>query len=126
SQGRDREVVADHQGGEHQGGVKQRGRRMRQLLAAVIVATLTAVGAAAQTYPAKPVTLVVPFPAGGPLDTRARVVAERMRVALGQPIIIENVGGAAGSIGVGRVARAAPDGYTLIIGIWSTHVVNGA
>jgi tripartite-type tricarboxylate transporter receptor subunit TctC len=83
-------------------------------------------GASAQTYPAHPVTMVVPFSAGGPTDTIARMMAERMRHALGQTIVIENVTGAAGSIGVGRVARAAPDGYTLSIGHWSTHVVNGA
>src|SRR5215831_6419628 len=80
----------------------------------------------AQTYPSKPVTIVVPFAAGGPVDLRARSLAEHMRSALGQPIIIENVSGAAGSLGAGRVARSAPDGYTLAIGIWSTHVVNGA
>jgi tripartite-type tricarboxylate transporter receptor subunit TctC len=91
---------------------------------AVLAAGLS--GATAETYPSKPVTIVVPFAAGGPLDTRARFMAERMRPSLGQPIIIENVTGAAGSIGVGRVARAAPDGYTIGIGIWSTHVVNGA
>jgi tripartite-type tricarboxylate transporter receptor subunit TctC len=85
-----------------------------------------AASASAQTYPSKPVTIVVPFSAGGPLDTRARSLAEHMRSSLGQPIIIENVTGAAGSLGVGRVARSAPDGYTLGIGIWSTHVVNGA
>src|SRR5262249_42582817 len=82
--------------------------------------------AKAQTYPSKPVTIVVPFAAGGPLDLRARSLAEHMRSALGQPIIIENVSGAAGSLGAGRVARSAPDGYTLVIGIWGTHVVNGA
>ena len=80
----------------------------------------------AQTYPSRPITMVVPFAAGGPVDTLARILTERMRPLLGQPIIIENVGGAGGSIGVGRVARAAPDGYTLINGIWSTHVANGA
>jgi tripartite-type tricarboxylate transporter receptor subunit TctC len=80
----------------------------------------------AQSYPSRPITVVVPFPAGGPTDTLARFLAERMRASLGQPIIIENVSGAAGSIGVGRVARATPDGYTLVIGIWSTHVVNAA
>ena len=69
-------------------------------------------GAAAQTYPSRPITLIVPFPAGGPTDAVARILAERMRASLGQPVVIENVGGAGGSIGVGRVARAAPDGYT--------------
>jgi tripartite-type tricarboxylate transporter receptor subunit TctC len=82
--------------------------------------------AAAQVFPSRPVTIVVPFPAGGAFDTLGRIVADRMAAALGQPIIIENVGGAAGSIGVGRVARASPDGHTLSLGIWSTHVVNGA
>jgi tripartite-type tricarboxylate transporter receptor subunit TctC len=82
--------------------------------------------AAAQVYPARPITMVVPFPAGGPTDVIARIVADGMRTPLGQPIIIENVTGASGSIGVGRVARAAPDGYTLSFGTWSTHVVNGA
>jgi tripartite-type tricarboxylate transporter receptor subunit TctC len=70
--------------------------------------------------------MVVPFPAGGPLDTIARIVAERMKASLGQPVIIENVAGAAGSIGVGRVARAPGDGYTLSVGSSSSHVMNGA
>jgi tripartite-type tricarboxylate transporter receptor subunit TctC len=79
-----------------------------------------------QAYPSRPITMVIPFPAGGPLDTIGRVMAEAMRGSLGQPVIIENVTGAAGSLGVGRVARAGADGYTLCLGIWSTHVVNGA
>jgi tripartite-type tricarboxylate transporter receptor subunit TctC len=83
-------------------------------------------GASAQVYPSRPITMVVPFAAGGPVDTVARILSEPMRASLGQSIIVENVTGAAGSIGVGRVARAAPDGYTLSIGHWSTHVVNGA
>jgi tripartite-type tricarboxylate transporter receptor subunit TctC len=100
---------------------------MKQLLGiAFAMVAAGAASASAQTYPSKPVTIVVPFSAGGPLDTRARSLAEHMRSSLGQPIIIENVTGAAGSLGVGRVARSAPDGYTLGIGIWSTHVVNGA
>jgi hypothetical protein len=82
--------------------------------------------ARAQSYPTRPITFNVPFPAGGPTDAIARVTGERMRVALGQPILIENVSGAAGSIGVGRVAHASPDGYTVGVGHWSTHVVNGA
>ena len=82
--------------------------------------------ARAQTYPSRPITVVVPFPAGGSTDAVGRIVAERMRVSLGQPVVIENVGGAGGSIGVGRVARATPDGYTLDIGQWDTHVANGA
>ena len=82
--------------------------------------------APAQVYPSRPITMVVPFAAGGPVDTVARILSEPLRATLGQSIIVENVTGAAGSIGVGRVARAAPDGYTLSIGHWSTHVVNGA
>ncbi len=81
--------------------------------------------ARAQAYPSRPITMVVPYAAGGPTDVIGRIVAEGMRASLGQPIIIENVGGANGSIGVGR-ARAVGDGYTLSIGDWSTHVVNGA
>jgi tripartite-type tricarboxylate transporter receptor subunit TctC len=82
--------------------------------------------ARAQAYPARPITLIAPFPAGGPVDTIARILGEHMQRTLGQPCIIEDVAGAAGSIGVGRVARAAPDGYTLSVGQWSTHVANAA
>jgi tripartite-type tricarboxylate transporter receptor subunit TctC len=76
----------------------------------------------AQTFPSRPITLIVPFPPGGSTDTAARIIGERMRPALGQTVIIENVGGAGGSIAVGRLARAAPDGYTIDIGQWDTHV----
>jgi tripartite-type tricarboxylate transporter receptor subunit TctC len=82
--------------------------------------------ARAQAYPARPITLVVPFPAGGPTDTIGRVVAEGMRASLGQPVVIDNVGGAAGSLATGKVARAAPDGYTIGLGSGTTHVANGA
>jgi tripartite-type tricarboxylate transporter receptor subunit TctC len=82
-------------------------------------------GAGAQNYPSRPITMIVPFPAGGATDTLGRLLGERMRTALGQPIIIENVAGAAGSIGVARAARAAPDGYTLSIGTLTTHVLIG-
>ena len=82
--------------------------------------------ARAQTFPTRPITMVVPFAAGGPTDVIGRVVAEGMRASLGQPIIMENVTGAGGSIGVGRVIRAAPDGYTISIGQWGSHVTNGA
>jgi len=80
----------------------------------------------AQTYPTRPITLIVPFAAGGPTDTIARVVTQRMRMTLGQPVIIENIGGAEGTIAVGRAARAAPDGYTIGIGNVATNVLNGA
>jgi tripartite-type tricarboxylate transporter receptor subunit TctC len=82
--------------------------------------------AGAQSYPTRPITVIVPFAAGGPADTVTRLVSERMRTTLGQPIIIENVAGATGSVGVGRAVRAAPDGYTLIGGTFTTHVLIGA
>jgi tripartite-type tricarboxylate transporter receptor subunit TctC len=78
-----------------------------------------------QAYPAKPITIVVPFSAGGPTDTLARIMSDRLRKALGQPILVDNTTGAGGSIGTGKVARAAPDGYLVSIGHWGTHVVNG-
>jgi tripartite-type tricarboxylate transporter receptor subunit TctC len=103
-------------------------QRRKFLHLAAGAAALPAVSrmARAQAYPTRPVTVVVSFPAGGPADAVARIVAERMRVGLGQPVIIENVSGANGSIGAGRVARAAPDGYTLSLGVWNSHVANGA
>jgi tripartite-type tricarboxylate transporter receptor subunit TctC len=79
-----------------------------------------------QTYPSRPITIIVPFAAGGPNDALARMLAEQMRASLGRPVIIENMPGANGSVGVGRVVRAAPDGYTLSIGSMSSHVLNGA
>jgi tripartite-type tricarboxylate transporter receptor subunit TctC len=82
--------------------------------------------AGAQDYPTRPVSIVVPFPAGGPTDALARILIEPLAAKLGQTIIIENITGAAGTIGTGRAVRAAPDGYTLILGNLSTHVVNGA
>jgi tripartite-type tricarboxylate transporter receptor subunit TctC len=95
-------------------------------VAAALAAPWAIDGASAQSYPTRPVTLIVPYPAGGPTDTMARVLAERMRTALGQTVIVENVSGAGGSIGTGRVARASPDGYTLSIGHVQTHVINAA
>lgn len=95
-------------------------------LVSASLATVAAYPSAAEDFPTRPITVVVPFAAGGPVDVLSRIVADRMRQFLGQPVIVEDVTGAAGSIGVGRVAHAAPDGYTLSHGIWSTHVVNGA
>jgi tripartite-type tricarboxylate transporter receptor subunit TctC len=93
----------------------------------ILLATLAGtVGASAQTYPSHPITMVAPYSAGGPTDTIARIMAERMRGPLGQTILVENTTGAAGTLGVGRVARSAPDGYTIGIGHWGTHVVNPA
>jgi len=99
----------------------------RLLLVVIAIAgSLQGMGSAtAQVYPSHPVTMVVPFPAAGPADVLARILGERMRASLGQTVVIENVGGAGGSIGVGRVARAAPDGYTIDIGQWDTHIGNG-
>src|SRR5215831_11912072 len=82
--------------------------------------------ARAQAYPSRAITMVVPFPAGGNNDANGRILAEQMRGPLGQPVIIENVSGADGSIGTGRVARARPDGYTIELGGTSTLMVNGA
>src|SRR2546422_5603089 len=90
------------------------------------VGLLVAAAAAAQTYPTRPIALIVPFSAGGPTDTIGRIIAERMGRSLGQTIVVENTTGAGGSIGVGKVVRATPDGYTLGIGHNGTHVINGA
>ncbi len=93
----------------------------------LVVAIALALGAEiaevqAQTYPSRPITLISPFPPGGSTDTSARIMAEAIRAPLGQPVVVETVGGAGGTIGVGRLARAAPDGYTIDIGQWDTHV----
>jgi tripartite-type tricarboxylate transporter receptor subunit TctC len=102
--------------------------RRKFLHLAVGAAALPAVSlvARAQAYPSRPITMIVPFPAGGANDVVARILAERMRLALGQRIVVENVGGADGSIGVGRTARAPPDGYTICLGIDGSFVLNGA
>jgi tripartite-type tricarboxylate transporter receptor subunit TctC len=96
----------------------------------VIVALAATFGASshgtAQSYPSRPITIVVPFSAGGPTDTLARIMSEPMRKALGQTVVVDNTTGAGGTIATGRVVRAAPDGYLLVIGHWGTHVVNGA
>jgi tripartite-type tricarboxylate transporter receptor subunit TctC len=99
---------------------------MNELVTVTALALMVASigGAAAQTYPTRPITMIAPFPAGGPSDALARILSEPIRAALGQPAVIENVAGAGGNIGIGRLARAAPDGYTIGIGQWSTHVVN--
>jgi len=100
---------------------------MKWPFALVLAAALATISpATAQVYPSRPITMVVPFPPGGAFDTIGRLMAERMKTSLGQPVIVENGGGANGSIGVGRVARASADGYTLVLGYWGTHVVNAA
>ena len=97
---------------------------MQRVLAAIGVLMLATGTAPAQNYPSRPITLVVPFGAGGPTDALARILTQRMSATLGQQVVIENVTGGAGTIGIGRVARAAPDGYTVVIGNWASHVVN--
>jgi tripartite-type tricarboxylate transporter receptor subunit TctC len=99
---------------------------MKSLIAAFAIAAAFGSVATAQVYPSRPIIMIVPFPPGGPTDAVGRIITERMRMSLGVPVIIENVGGAGGSIGVGRVARAMPDGYTIGIGNSSSHVFNGA
>src|SRR6185312_15259324 len=96
------------------------------MIAGAIVACTMATGANAQSYPSRPITLMVPSAAGGPTDTLALILAESMRQTLGQPIIVENQGTAGGTVAVGRVARAAPDGYTIAIGQYGNFVLNGA
>ncbi len=94
----------------------------KPIVAIALMAFAGIAGVQAQSYPSRQLTIVVPFPPGGSTDVVGRIMAEKMRPLLGQPVIIENVGGAGGSIAVGRVARAAPDGYTIDIGQWDTHV----
>ncbi len=101
-------------------------REFLRLAAGSAALTTVAPIAIAQTYPTRPITINVPYAAGGPLDVMARVIADGMRGPLGQTVVIENVAGAGGSIGVARVARAAPDGYTISAGNWSSHVATGA
>jgi len=96
---------------------------MKRFAAALALAATMGL-AGAQGFPSRAITLISPFPPGGSTDTTARIIAERMRAPLGQSVVVETVGGAGGSIGVGRVARAAPDGYTIDIGQWDTHVGN--
>jgi tripartite-type tricarboxylate transporter receptor subunit TctC len=99
---------------------------MKALIAAALLVLAGINNAPAQDYPNRPIIVIAPFPPGGPSDALARILSGPLEAALGQPIVIENVGGAGGTVGVGRVARATPDGYTLLIGQWSTQVVNPA
>ena len=110
-----------------QGHVMKRPHRRQFLHLAVGVAALPAASSivGAQTYPSRPITIVVPVAVGGSMDTIGRVMAERMNNSLGRPVIIENVTGGGGTVGVGRVAHAPPDGYTLVLGNNGSHVVAG-
>jgi tripartite-type tricarboxylate transporter receptor subunit TctC len=101
-------------------------RRFLHLAASAAALPAASRVARAQSYPSRPITITVPFAAGGATDVIARIFAERMRASLGQTVVVENVSGAAGVLGVGRVARAPADGYTISIGHWGTHVVNSA
>jgi len=100
--------------------------KLTSVLTALAVAAGCATQALAQAYPSHPITIIVPFPAGGPSDTLARILGDRMRTSLGQPVIVETVTGAGASLGVVRAAQSAPDGYTLSIGNWTSHVGAGA
>jgi tripartite-type tricarboxylate transporter receptor subunit TctC len=98
---------------------------MKSAFAAIALAAMAGIGGAqAQTFPSKPVTIVIPLAAGGAVDTLVRTLIEPMRAALGQPVLVENMGGAGGTTGINRVAKAAADGYTVSVGTWGTHVVN--
>ena len=99
---------------------------MKKLFAIALFLLAAGMANAQEPYPTRPVSMVVPYPPGGVTDTLARLLAEHMRASLGQPIVIENLGGAGGSVGVGRVARAAPDGYTIILGNSENFVLNPA
>ncbi len=99
---------------------------MRTLSVGIALLVAGLMGAQAQDYPNRPINVVVPFPAGGPTDAIMRNLGERMRVSLGQPLVVEYVTGASGAVGTGRVARAAPDGYTIVCGHFGTHATNAA
>src|SRR3954463_13292205 len=100
---------------------------MRRIVLAALLATLAFAGvAAAQNFPSRPITIIVPFSAGGPSDAMARILAERMKATLGETLLVENVTGAGGSVGVGRPVRSPPDGYTISFGHLGPHVANGA
>jgi len=99
---------------------------MRKIVLTVLAALAFGSAAHAENYPSRPITIIVPFAAGGPSDAMARILAERMKVTLGETVLVENVTGAGGSIGVGRAVRSAPDGYTISFGHLGTHVANGA
>src|SRR5262249_4381242 len=101
-------------------------RRIVATIAAIGIAMDLAASAQAQTFPSRPVSVIVTYPPGGPVDTITRIVTEHMRQTLGQPFVIENVGGAGGSLGVGRLARSAPNGYTVGVGDIGAFVLNGA
>src|ERR1044071_3002430 len=97
-------------------------RKLNLTFTALVFVVAGILGASAQGYPTRPISVVVPFPPGGQVDTVARLLLDGMRASLGQPLIVENVGGASGTIGTGRAVRAMPDGYTVVMGNWTSHV----
>ena len=99
---------------------------MRKFVLALLASLAFSTAVSAQTFPSRPITIIVPFSAGGPSDAMARILAERMKATLGETLLVENVTGAGGSVGVGRAVRSAPDGYTISFGHLGTHVANGA
>lgn len=99
---------------------------MRKTLWAALTMLALVSAATAQNFPSRPITIIVPFAAGGPSDVMARILAERMKTTLGETVLVENVTGAGGSVGVGRAVRSPPDGYTISFGHLGTHVANGA
>ena len=101
-------------------------RPFLQLVLGAAAAPLASLGTRAESFPARPITMIVPFAAGGPTDVLARIIAEYMRASLGHPVVIENITGASGTVAGLRAARAAADGYTITIGHWGTHCLNGA
>ena len=106
---------------------QSRWQRWFQRVILTLGAGLALIGAAAaQDYPARQIVVIVPFPAGGSTDILARIISEPLRQALGQPVVVQNVPGAGSTIGVGRAIQSAPDGYTLIVGNWTSHVGAGA
>src|SRR4029450_6123957 len=98
---------------------------MRKIILAAIAVLAFGSAAVAQNFPSRPLTIIVPFSAGGPSDAMARILAERMNATLGETVLVENVTGAGGSVGVGRAVRSPPDGYTISFGPLGTHVANG-
>jgi tripartite-type tricarboxylate transporter receptor subunit TctC len=101
-------------------------RKIIPSMMGMLAAMAVAASAAAQDYPSRPIKMIVPFAPGGPTDAVAHILSDVMERSLGKNIVIANVTGLSGSVGVGRVAHAAPDGYTLLLGLWSTNVINGA
>src|SRR5262249_13813382 len=122
----DRSRQHESAGEGDQPNIDRKGQHMKCPLIAIVCSVVWVTCAPAQDFPSRPITMIVPLPTGSAFDVTARGLPARMQASLGQPVIVENVTGAAGSVGTGRVARAAPDGYTIAFGGLITHVINGA